>query len=215
MKTTDELAQIIWDFNNQQDPIEKSDVILVLGSNDLRVAQRGAELFFQEYAPLLIFSGKEGNFTKGKWEKSEAEMLADVAIAMGVPKKNILIENESTNSGENIIFTKQLLEENKLYPTSFILVQKPYMQHRALATFKKLLPDRKVCITTLDIPFTEYPNEFLSKEHIIHAMVGDLQRLQLYPAKGFSVPVEIPDSVLEAYHELIARGYTSRLLQST
>ncbi len=213
MPTIDELAQIIWDFNNNQDPIEKSDCILVLGSNDLRVAERAAELFFQEYAPLLIFSGKEGNFTKGLWGKSEAEMLADVAITMGVPREHILIENQSTNTGENIMFTKQLLEEKGLFIHSFILVQKPYMQMRALATFKKILPQTRVSVTTLNIPFQEYPNEFLTKEHIIQAMVGDLQRLQVYPSKGFSVPVPIPDTIFDAYNELIERGYTKRLLE--
>ena len=43
---------------------EPSDLILVLGSHDTRVAERGAELFLNNYAPLILFSGGLGNLTK-------------------------------------------------------------------------------------------------------------------------------------------------------
>lgn len=213
MTTTDELAKVIWDFNTQQEPISKSDCILVLGSNDLRVAQRGANLFLQGYAPLIIFSGNVGRLTKGLWNKPEAEMFADVALKMGVPRNNIFIENKSTNTGENILFTNQLLKEHGLSPKSFIIVTKPHMEYRALATFKKFLPDVQGFVTAPEISFEEYPNELLSKEYVINIMVGDLQRLQIYPAKGFSAPVDIPKSVLEAYEKLVARGYTEHIIQ--
>jgi len=60
----DDLAKILWDYNNLNQPLKKSDAILVLGSNDIRVAQRGAELLLQEYAPLIIFSGGFGALTQ-------------------------------------------------------------------------------------------------------------------------------------------------------
>lgn len=73
--STDELAKILWDYNNLNQPIKNADCILVLGSNDIRVAQRGAELFLQAYAPFIVFSGKVGNFTEGLWEKARQKYL--------------------------------------------------------------------------------------------------------------------------------------------
>lgn len=51
------LAKKIWDYHHMNQSPEKSDCILVLGSHDTRVAERGAELYLQGFAPTLIFSG--------------------------------------------------------------------------------------------------------------------------------------------------------------
>lgn len=136
-KSTDELAKILWDYNNLNQVIKKSDAILVLGNNDVRTAERGAELFLQNFAPYIIFSGGLGRFTKNTFKKSEAEIFADIAIKMGVPKDKIIIENKSTNTGENIIFTKRLLQKRGFNPKSFIVVQKPGMGRRSYATDQK------------------------------------------------------------------------------
>ena len=87
------LAQKIWDYHHLNHHLEKSDVILVMGSHDLRVAERGAELFLENWAPLLIFSGGLGNLTRGLWDQPEAERFAAIAVRVGVPREKILIEN--------------------------------------------------------------------------------------------------------------------------
>lgn len=211
--STDKLAKILWDYNSLYQPIEKSDCILVLGSHDIRVAQRGAELFLQGFAPLIIFSGNVGRLTKRMWNKPEAEIFAEEAIKMGVSKDKILIENESTNTGENIIFTKKLLEEKDISVNKLLLVQKPYMQRRAFATFKKVWPEKEVLITAPQIPFEKYPNEIVPKDVVINIMVGDTQRIEMYPEKGFQIAQEIPVNVWEAYQELVKRGFTNHLIK--
>ena len=35
-------------------------------------------------------------------------------------------------------------------------------------------------------------NEALSRDDVIGIMVGDLQRIRIYPAKGFQIPQDIP-----------------------
>ncbi|WP_315817220.1 hypothetical protein [Paraflavitalea speifideaquila] len=49
------LAQTLWDYHHLHHVPERSDCIFVLGSHDKRVATRGAELYLQGWAPLLIF----------------------------------------------------------------------------------------------------------------------------------------------------------------
>ena len=68
------------------------------------------------WAPLVIMSGGLGNFTKNIWKDTEADQFAAIAIQRGVPAADILIENRSTNTGENILFTQRLLEQKGLKP---------------------------------------------------------------------------------------------------
>jgi hypothetical protein len=70
----DILAQKVWDYHHLNHPVEKSGAILVMGSHDLRVAERGAQLFLEHWTPLLIFSGGLGNLTRGVWEHAEADL---------------------------------------------------------------------------------------------------------------------------------------------
>lgn len=210
---TIQLAKKLWDYHHMRHPLEKADCIFVLGSHDLRVAERAAELYLDRWAPMIIFSGGLGNFTKEMWTEPEADLFAAIAIKMGVPKNDILIENKSTNTGENILFTQQLLAQKNLDPHSFIVVQKPYMERRSYATFKKHWADKKLIVTSPQISFEDYPNEEIPLERVIHIMVGDLQRIKFYPEKGFQVYQEIPDDVWNAYEQLVSAGFNKHLMR--
>ena len=210
------LAEQIWRYHLMNHQLEKADAILVLCSHDKRVAERGAELFLEDWAPLLIFSGGLGSITSEMWTEAEADQFANVAIDLGVAREKILIENKSTNTGENILFTRRLLAEKKLDPEKFILVQKPYMERRAYATFRKFWPEKEVLVTSPRVSFEEYlreyKNEKLSSDDVISIMVGDLQRIKLYPAKGYQIHQEIPSQVWRAYEELVRAGYDKYLV---
>ena len=196
--------------------LEKADAILVLCSHDKKVAETGAQLFLQGWAPLLIFAGGLGSVTRGMWTEPEADQFAEIATGMGVPSDRILVENRSTNTGENISFTKQLLVDHGIDPERFIVVQKPYMERRSFATFRKVWPEKAVIVTSPRVSFDEYldgySNEALSRDDVISIMVGDLQRIKLYPDKGFQIHQEIPPDVWSAYEELIEAGYNQRLV---
>jgi uncharacterized SAM-binding protein YcdF (DUF218 family) len=207
------LAKILWDYHHTGHTLSKSDCILVLGSHDLRVAERGADLYLEGWAPLLIFSGGLGNLTRELWKEPEADQFAAIALKKGVPERAILIENKSTNTGENILFTARLLQSRKLDPGSFILVQKPYMERRSLATFLKHWPDKKLIVTSPQISFEDYCNDQIPMERVINIMVGDLQRIREYPSKGFQIYQEIPGSVWETYEKLISLGFDKHLIR--
>jgi uncharacterized SAM-binding protein YcdF (DUF218 family) len=210
------LALRLWDYLKLNQQIEKSDAILVLCSHDTRVAERAALLFLEEWAPLLIFSGGLGSITRTFWIEPEADQFAAIAIGMGVPPENILIENRSTNTGENFRFTRKLLIEKGIHPRKFIIVQKPYMERRSFATFRKMWPEKDVIVTSPQVPFDvylgSYTNEALSADDVISIMVGDLQRIRVYAEKDFQIPQEIPPEVWSAYEELVRSGYDRHLI---
>ena len=207
----DKLAKIIWNYHHINHCLKKVDCILVLGSHDLRVAERGVDLFLEGYAPFIVFSGGFGTLTRHLFSKPEADLFAEIAIKRGVPEEQILIENKSTNTGENFKFTEKLLKTSGLDFNSFIVVQKPYMERRTYATVKKLWPEKEIIITSPQIAYENYPNADISKENVINIMVGDLQRIKIYPEKGFQIYQEIPDYVWSAFQKLIALGYTGHL----
>lgn len=210
------LAEQLWRYHRLNHQLEKADAILVLCSHDERVAERGAQLLLEGWAPLLIFAGGLGSITKGIWTEPEADRFAKVALDLGVPAAQMLIENQSTNTGENVLFTKRLLAEQGLDPEKFILVQKPYMERRSYATFRKLWPEKQALVTSPPVSFAEYlsgyVNAELSSDEVISIMVGDLQRIKVYPEKGFQIYQEIPAEVWAAYEELIRAGYDRHLI---
>jgi len=210
------LAQVLWDYHQLHHDLVPSDAILVLCSHDLRVAERGAQLFLEGLAPVLIFSGGLGSITRTLMTSPEADQFAAIARQMGVPADRIVIENKSTNTGENVRFTRALLEARGLSIHSFIVVQKPYMERRSYATFRKVWPEPEVRVTSPRVSMAEYLRGYshgaLSAHDVISIMVGDLQRIRVYAERGFQIPQEIPDDVWAAYEELVRAGYDSRLV---
>ena len=210
----DTLARKIWDYHHLNRQPKACEMIFTLCSIDTRVAEYAAELFLQGFGHYLIFSGGMAHgddLLKTAWEGSEAEHFANVAKSKGVPANRILIEDKAQNTGQNIQFTYQLLSDRKMHPESLLLVQKPYMERRTYATFKKQWPDPNTLfiVTSPPIPYDEYFNDSNPKNMIINIMVGDLQRIKTYPALGFQIEQDIPDDVWQAYERLLELGYNA------
>lgn len=206
-------ARILYDYHRISMPIQQdADAIFALCSFDLRVAHRAVDLFNSRQPKHLIFSGGRGKHTAKLFTKPEAEVFADVALKRGVPKERIILETESTNTGENVRFTYKLLQTMGLSPRKMILVQSPYMERRTYATFRKQWPNASVqfSVTSPQLRFDEYPCEAVPKDSFITSMVETLLRISYYPKRGFQVKQEIPDEVQKAGMRLFAAGYNAR-----
>lgn len=53
----DEFARIIWNYLRMGYTPKRSDILFVLGSHDLRVAEYAASLFQDGFAPFVVVSG--------------------------------------------------------------------------------------------------------------------------------------------------------------
>jgi uncharacterized SAM-binding protein YcdF (DUF218 family) len=196
--------ETLWDYMQLNQDLTPADCLFVMCSNDLRVAEYAAKLYHQKLAPLIIFSGGEGRFTDGLFDKSEAETFAEIAKLAGVPNEAILVETKSSNSGENVRFTEQLLREKEIKCESLILVQKPFMERRAIATFEKQWqsPYSQLQVTSTAHPFFEYINEEMTLMMVLEALMEDFSRVKTYPEKGFQTEQEIPAHVESSYQAL-------------
>lgn len=192
--------------------LEPCDLIWALGSHDLRVADRVAGLWHEGLAPIIVMSGGFGNFTEGVFKKPEAELFAERAMDLGVPEEAMIIENRSTNTGENVAFTREILAKRGIEVKRVIAVQKPYMERRTFATIAKQWEEVEVKVTSPQLSFREYCGKEISEEKVIHIMVGDLQRIMEYPKKGFMLKQEVPEEVMEAFEFLVEAGYRGHLM---
>ncbi|MDH3585244.1 MAG: YdcF family protein, partial [Phycisphaerae bacterium] len=166
------------------------------------------------WAPLVVCSGNVGELTKNLYDQAEGRVFAQICEARGVPPDRILVEDQATHSGENAAFCRALFAARGIEPRSLILVQKPYMERRAFATFRKVWPGPRLIVTSPQIPYEKYATADISTERIIHIIVGDLQRIALYPRLGYQVEQEIPTAVWDAFRELVAMGFTGHLAAS-
>lgn len=203
-------ARLLWDYLRLDMPLQKSGCILAMGSHDLRVGEYAAQLYLQGWAPLLVCSGGRGALTRD-WQHTEADLFAAAARKAGVPPEAILVEDRSSNTGENITFTHRLLQERNFHPSSFLLVQKPYMERRAIATFHQQWPGMPCAVTSPPIAFEDYPTPEIPLPDLITIMVGDFQRLERYAELGFQEAQIIPKSAQQAFERLVRAGFNKRL----
>ncbi|QVI23819.1 hypothetical protein KHQ06_13985 [Nocardia tengchongensis] len=49
-------------------------------------------------------------------------------------------------------------------------------------------------------------------ERVMNMLVGDTQRVWVYPAKGWAIEQDVPAEVTAAYQRLAEAGFTRRLL---
>lgn len=120
---------------NWPDP-SPGDAVLVLGTSSTMVGGRpnpcmrvrvgeGVRLIQSGLAPVLIVSGgldpSDGLV--------EAETMADLAVEMGLDRDQVLIEDRSTSTIENLTYSKVLLGVDD--PT-FVVVTEPFHLPRAV-----------------------------------------------------------------------------------
>jgi uncharacterized SAM-binding protein YcdF (DUF218 family) len=207
-----ELAELIWQYHLLHHAPQKADCIFALGCHDDGVGIVAADLFLEGWAGLLLISGGV-LFDKNSSEKTEAEYFRDIALQKGVPAEKILIENHASNTGENFQFAGELLKQRGLDPNKFIVVQKPYMERRTYATGMAQWQGKELILASENISYKEYMKKGIPRDLILNTMVGDLQRIKFYPAKGFQIYQEIPADVWDAFEELVSFGFDQRLIK--
>ncbi|MBR3015621.1 MAG: YdcF family protein [Clostridia bacterium] len=199
-------AKCLYDFMSACEPAGEADLILVLGSHDLRVPEHAASLYLSGAAPLIVCTGGYGKMTEGAFPKPEGVLFAERCAALGVPPEAILIEDKATNTGENFSLSRQMLQGKQI--KTGIAVCKPYMAKRAWATGTKQWPQVSWSVSVPDIPFSQYAPDEAALIPEIELMVGDLQRLTLYAEKGYQAPVPIPPDVEKAWDCLRKAGFS-------
>lgn len=207
--------QVIWDYlSMHQEPV-KADVIVGFGNFNTDIARRAAELYHQGYAPKILFTGGLGRNTDGMLPESEAIRFAKEAMACGVPEEDIILEDKSRNTKENIYFTRALLEERDIPHSHILGVHQPFMERRIMAAMGVYWPEQSFAVTSPQVSIPHYleraKQQGITENASISVIVGDFQRIELYAKLGYQLPQYIPEEAWEAYHKLVAMGFDQQL----
>ncbi|MEU2050783.1 YdcF family protein [Streptomyces albidoflavus] len=205
-------ARVIWEYHQMRHELRPADVAIGLGSHDLGVATRTAELYRAGLFPLLVFTGGNSPTTAARFPRGEAVHYRKHAVGLGVPGEAVLLEPRAGNTGHNITYSRQVLAEAGISPASVLLVSKPYMERRAYATARKLWPEIEVRCASERLELDDYVKSIGDERLVLAMLVGDLQRVVEYPKLGFAVEQDVPEDVRAAYEALLAAGFTSRLI---
>jgi uncharacterized SAM-binding protein YcdF (DUF218 family) len=207
-------AQLLWDYQQMHHDPRPCSVGIGLGSHDLGVADVAVDLYRRDMMPLIVFTGATSSTTRERMPRGEAEHYRERALELGVPTEDVLVEPNARNTGENIRFSRALLEERGVDVLSVLLISKPYEERRAYATARKLWPGIEIVSASAPMTLAQYVEVIQDPQLVIDMIVGAQQRVCLYPEKGFMIWQEIPESVTVAYERLCAQGFTSRLVAS-
>lgn len=156
--------------------------------------------------------------------RAEAAILADIAQRFwNVPRSRILVEDRSSNCGENARFSLALMAERALAPGAAIVVQDPTMQRRTIATFARAQQESGAQTRWLSHPgfvpelrrvgnnvaFAAPGDGAWPVARYLSLLLGELPRLRDdergYGPRGrdYIVHVEIPDEIESAWRCLL------------
>ncbi|MFI1564562.1 YdcF family protein [Streptomyces sp. NPDC020490] len=205
-------ARRLWDYHQMDHALRPCSVAIGLGSHDLGVADTAVDLYKRGMAPLLVFTGATSPTTRERMPRGEAVHYRERALELGVPSSAVLVEPRARNTGENIRFSRHLLEKAGVKVSSVLLISKPYEERRAYATACKLWPEVEFVSASTPMTLEEYVDSIQDARLVIDMLVGALQRLLIYPEQGFMISQPVPLDVLAAYERLCREGFTGRLL---
>jgi hypothetical protein len=204
-------AILLWNYLKLDMPLYPADGIIIFCSNDLRVAEYAASLYHTGYGHWILPTGGEGRLTYDLFHKPEALAFTDVLMKNGVPNNVIFPETCASNSAENTFFSRQLISSRNLPHSKLIVLQKPYVERRTLATITWYWPEQAFSVSSPSLTFDEYPFPGFSQMDLIHVLAGEFQRMQLYADKGWQSPQPVPDEAQAAFNTLVEAGYTDQL----
>lgn len=126
------LLQKMADFLIVQNDLEKADVILVLAgdTNGERVAQ-AVKLYKTGWAPKVLMSGGTAI-----WNVTYAQNMKDQARYLRVPAKDILLQDRSESTYEDLKYSLEILK--RIGAKKVIIVSSPYHMRRLSLAARKM-----------------------------------------------------------------------------
>lgn len=161
---------------------QKADLALVFGTRHREAIKKAYELYQTGLAPKILISGGKNRVTG----ENEAMEMNRKLIELGVNKDDIILEDQSSNSLENVLFSKKIIDEKIGFKKikKIIAVVKHYHSRRALMTLKKYFPENIELMTvTYEIygfAFDNWFNNGVGREKVL----GEWNKIKEYLAKG-------------------------------
>lgn len=182
------IIQDISDFIFKADQPTDADIIMVPGSSYPEPAETAAQLYHEEYAPLILVGGGV-SITTGKFPgpqtktklytgdyRTEFEFYLDVLQKNDVPREAIIGEDESSFIREQGLYARKIVDENQISVRKALLVCKAFQARRCLMAYQASFPAVEFAV----IPVASYDitkDNWYQSEESINRILGELSRI--------------------------------------
>ncbi len=178
----EESIKIITEYIFLKQKLEQGDLIIVFGTRHKEASEKASELYHNGQAKKILVSGGKNRIT----HKNEAEEMSQVLISLGVNVDDLIKEDRSTNSLENVLFSKKVISEKLGWDNikKILVITKNYHIRRAIMTLKKHFPES---VRLLPVPYNilgfdkDNWNDIASGQEKI---MGEWRKIKEYLAKG-------------------------------
>jgi hypothetical protein len=171
-----------------------ADIALVFGRYDPSYISLVETLWQMKKVSKILISGGIGKDSGPLHELKipEAHYIASCLLAKGVPASALIIEPNATNGAENSRMMLSILRHMRIKPHSGICVGHPTNLLRLWSTYQ--------IIAQTEFPELIFPCQLLPTQWPVKiddvVLIDECRRLRDWPAKEWSVSIEIPSSIL-------------------
>lgn len=148
--STSEITQISQTVFLPSNP-KRADIIFVFGSSDgdwISVAK----LYSDKFSDKILVNGRTGK-AYDRTGKPLAHIIREALLSQGIPSEAILVQDQSTNTLEDVRLGKGVLDEHHLSPASILFVSKSHHSGRAFRTLRKFFPQANISVLTYNASY--------------------------------------------------------------
>jgi len=166
-----------------------ADICIVFGGASIdQLAQTAYSLYQKDITKYFVVTGAPIS----KFGKSEAKTLRDLLVAKGIPKNNILVEGRARNTGENVCFSKALIDQKIGLSRikSIVAVGQVHASRRFLMTLEKEWPEPVKMFMPAN-RFSVRRRHWYKHAVLKNAVLRELSKAQAYKKLGLIKEIDL------------------------
>ncbi len=189
--------------------VVKADICIIFGGMKAdQLADHAAKLYKQGFFKKIIVSG--GVATDDG--TMEADRMQARLIGWGIPKENIIVEDKATNTGENVIYSMDLIDKEigLKNVNSLVAIGQIHASRRFVMTLERHWPEVIKMFTAPNyypVARKDWHKDKQFKEDVLREM----EKVKPYIKKGYTVEIDLKEiarkiAKLKA-NNIISSGY--------
>jgi hypothetical protein len=204
----DEITEIVF---GSSEPAQRCDLIFIFGGSHPGLWESGAQAYHAGLGPRILATGgyKSTAIRHHTWQhgtRPEALVIRDELVTRGVPEQQIIVEDRSTNSLENVLFAQQVYDFASL--TSILTICRSHGAGRQCRTLRHHI-DPRITVRPYSfatnvgregVPVTR--ENWMTMEDSSAGIFGNFLKIIKYGRKGDIEPLtQLSDELLATVYQ--------------
>jgi len=177
------------DYISPVTEIQPCKFALMFGSRHAQVdlSRLAIDLFRSGHFEILIIAGGRTHGAR----RSEAREIANCLVTQGLPHKRIILEERSSNTGENVRNARKLMKHAGI--SELLLIGKIYAKRRYAMTIKKQWPEiTRISCATVDY-FGVAREQWWKSPSLRLRIFSEARKIEAYLERGYLTEVDVID----------------------